>query len=101
MSTWLTRSPYSVPGSIRLTVIVGLPSPAKARFSPTVFAVVAVQFAASCWPGSLRNVPDTCTSTFGMTYEPSAVARVCHPDDVSHHGLVGAWLKGFGGPGRS
>src|SRR6187455_2788188 len=89
MSTWLTRSPYRVPGSMRFTVIVGLPRPANGRFRPTVALFGALQLAASCPPGSLRSVPETCTSTFGMTYEPSAVMRVIHPDDVSHQGLVG------------
>ena len=69
--------------------MVWLPRPANGRFRPTVAEFGAVQFAASWPPGSLRSVPETCTSTFGIVYEPSAVARVTHPDDVSHHGLVG------------
>ncbi|MNC89359.1 hypothetical protein D3C83_52810 [compost metagenome] len=65
-SNWLTRSPYSVPGSIRLTVIVFPATPAYGRFSPTVAEFGAAQFAARAAPWSLRIVPATSTSTLGI-----------------------------------
>src|SRR5688500_9295601 len=87
-SNWLTRSPYNVPGSIRLTLIVVPPMPANGRFKPTVAVFGAVQLAARLPPWSLRIVPATCTSIFGIMYDPSAVNRVTNPVEVSHQGSV-------------
>ena len=55
--------------------MVWLPRPANGRLRPTVAEFGAVQFAASGAPWSLRSVPATCTSIFGIVIEPSAVAR--------------------------
>src|SRR3954464_11481817 len=41
-------------------------------------------------PWSLRNVPDTSTSTFGMVYDPSPVRRVTYPESAWQYGLT--WL---------
>src|SRR5215510_4615882 len=87
MSTSLTRSPYSVPGSTRLTVTFGA---LFANGRPSVVCGdVKTMLAASGEPWSLRNVPDTSTSIFGSVYEPRPVKRVTHPVVVLHHGLVG------------
>src|ERR1051325_1629271 len=88
-SSSLTRSPYSVPGSTRLTVADGA---LRERFLPRDGAIAelgAAQFAASEAPLSLRMVPPICTSTLGIVYDPSAVYRVIQPVWKLHHGLVG------------
>src|SRR6185295_5946675 len=79
-SSSLTRSPYSVPGSIRLTVADGA---LLDRFLPRegeMAELGAAQFAASEAPLSLRRVPPICASIFGIVYEPRAVNRVSQPE---------------------
>src|SRR6185436_16946298 len=85
-STSFTRSPYSVPGSMRLIVAL---TPLFDRLRPSAGAMMALdaaQFAASWPPLSLLNVPDNRTSIFGSVYEPRPVYRVSHPVEVLHHG---------------
>ena len=54
-----------------------------------VWLAVNAMFAANGAPWSLRNVPDTCTATFGTVYDPRPVKRVTQPVGVLHQGLVG------------
>src|SRR5438128_12489932 len=78
-SSSLTRSPYNVPGAIRLTVAVGA---LFDRFLPRDWEMTefgAAQLAARIPPWSLRIVPPICTPIFGTIYEPSAVYRVTQP----------------------
>src|SRR4029453_16062513 len=69
-SIWLIRSPSTVPGVTTLIVTLGaLPDSGR----PSVCATVAVgteRFAARLLPGMLWNVVLTCTSAFGIVYEP-------------------------------
>src|SRR5215471_17787174 len=75
-SSSLTRSPYNVPGVIRLTVAVGALLDSGRPSDGMMTALGAAQLAASAPPWSLRIVPPICTSIFGSVYEPSAVYRV-------------------------
>src|SRR5215831_7025652 len=88
-SSSLTRSPYCVPGSIRLTVADGALSERLRPSEGAIAELGAAQFAASWAPLSLRMVPPICTSILGIVYEPSAVYRVIQPVEKEHHGLVG------------
>src|SRR6185369_12443438 len=98
-SSSLTRSPYSVPGVIRLTVADGALFDRGRPRDGAIAEFGAAQFAASAPPWSLRAVPLTCTSIFGTVYEPSAVNRVTQPVFQLQYGLVGLGLVGTGGPG--
>src|ERR1700722_9776514 len=89
MSTSFTRSPYRVPGSMRLIVALGTPFDSGRPSDGWMTAFDADQFAASGAPWSLLNVPESSTSTFGTVYEPSPVYRVTSPVAVLHHGFVG------------
>ena len=53
----MTRSPYSVPGVIRLTVAVGASFDRGRPSDGAMAAFGAAQFAASGAPWSLRKVP--------------------------------------------
>src|SRR5215475_6014245 len=78
-SSSLTRSPYNVPGVIRLTVADGA---LFERFLPSDGEIAefgAAQFAASSAPWSLRTVAPICASILGIVYDPSAVYRVTQP----------------------
>ena len=64
-------------------------------------ALVTVKLAASGAPCSLRNVPLTSTSIFGIVYGARPVTRVVKPEDVvairEHRaGVDVAWSAGVG-----
>src|SRR5215510_2410416 len=75
-STWLSRSPYIVPGATRFTTTVVRP-PDNPRgndfmtsaFEPTYNALIG-------GPAMLWNVPDNRTSTRGIVYDATALASV-------------------------
>src|SRR6185503_8337835 len=69
-SMLVRRSAYSVPGSIRLIVTLLAPDRLRPRNGRTK-ALFATKFAASCGPGSLDQVPLSCTSMRGMVYVAS------------------------------
>src|SRR2546421_5769081 len=70
-SSWLSRSPKSVPGETRLTVTFAEPPDSGRPSDGWIDAFGALKFAAIWGPGMLCNVPLTRTSMRGIVYDAS------------------------------